>query len=125
MDASDWIAVVSAGIALLAAVVSARALQLQRAGAVGSTQQQFEDYVHKLGLALGKSGGYADGSSQGQAGPTPDSDTVLSEIQTLALDADGLLNVAPNRGWRRLLSFLSGASSKPAQARSPMTFKAQ
>ena len=115
MDASDWIAVVSAGIALLAAVVSARSLQLQRAGAIGSTQQQFEDYVHKLELALGKSGGSADGSSQGQGPPQVDDDAVLSEIQTLALDADSLVNVPISRGWRRLLSFLWGASSKPAQ----------
>jgi hypothetical protein len=117
MNASDWIAVASAGVALVALVVSYRALQLQSSGAKGSARQQFDELMHQLGRALDKWLSNGDGDSpQGQAGSASNGEVAQGEIQTLALDADALVNPpASNASWVQTLSRLWNPRSSPLQ----------
>ena len=119
MTASDWIAVVSAVIAAFAFVVSSRTLRLQRAGAEDDTQRQFDEIVHRMGLALGELGEHMASSPSGSAGPPASFQGTLAEIQTLAFQAEELLN-PPSKGslsirWRRNLLYLWNPPRKPAQ----------
>ena len=122
MNASDWIAVSSAGFAALAFAVSLLTLRLQRAGANADTQQEFDNLVHKLWLALGKSFGYAGSPEQTPGGTVPNASAALGEIQTLALQADELLqppsddDESHDPAYRRLLRRLWISSSDPPAA---------
>jgi hypothetical protein len=119
MTASDWIAVVSAVIAAFAFVVSSRTLRLQRAGAEDDTRRQFDEIVHQLGRALGELGEHMASSLPGPAGPPASLQGTLAEIQTLAFQAEELLN-PPSKGslsirWRRHLFYLWNPPRKPVQ----------
>ncbi len=122
MNASDWIAVSSAGFAALAFGISLLTLRLQRAGAEAGTQQQFDELVHQLWLALGKTFGYAGSPEQAPGGTLPNASAAMGEIQTLALQADELLQ-PPSDGdgshdaaYRRLFRRLWISSSDPPVA---------
>jgi hypothetical protein len=120
MKASDWVAVVSAIIAAFAFVISGRTLRLQRAGAEDDTRQQFDEIIHRLGSALGELGEYMASSPSGSAGPSPKLQGTLAEIQTLAFQAEELLNppplkVPPSVRWRRYLFYLWNPPRKPVQ----------
>jgi hypothetical protein len=119
VDTSGWLAIVSAGIAALAFIVSLRALQLQRAGAEASTRQEFDELVRQLWLALVKSYGNAEDSRPGSDGFSPGAEAAGGEMQTLALRADEILQPAAEdntqgvRWRRRLLRFWSPSSEPP------------
>lgn len=91
MDTSSWIALASAGIAALAFLVSGRALRLQRRQEATSIRQEFDDLVHQLWLALGKSFGAAANSGLGASEISRAVDSAGGEIQTMALRADEIL----------------------------------
>jgi hypothetical protein len=122
MDASDWIAVSSAGIAVLAFGVSLLTLRLQQAGAKAGTQQQFDELVHQLWLALGKAVGYPGSPQQAPGGTMPSASAAMGEIQTFALQADELLNppadeeTSRDAAYRRLLRRLWVSSNDPPVA---------
>lgn len=119
MKMSDWIAVVSAVIAAFAFVVSGRTLRLQRAGAEDDTRRQFDEIIHRLGSALGELGEYAASPSSGSVGPSPSLQGTLAEIQTLAFQAEELLNPPLKRSlsvrWHRHLFHLWNPPRKPVQ----------
>jgi len=92
MDTSSWIALVSALIAALAALVSGRSLRLQRGQAATSVRQEFDDLVRQLWLALGKSFGEAANSRPGVSEASRAADSAVGEIQTMALRADEILH---------------------------------
>lgn len=122
MNASGWIAVSSAGIAALAFGVSLLTLRLQRAGANADTQQKFDELVHQLWLALGKAFGYAGSPGQTPGGTPANASAAMGEIQTLALQADELLQPpsdadgSHDAAYGRLLRRLWISSSDPPVA---------
>jgi len=120
VDASGWLATVSAGIAAFAFIVSLRALQLQRAGAEASARQEFDELVRKLWLALSKSLGDVAYSQPNSDGFLPSAEQASGEMQTLALRADEILyppSEDDTQGvhWRRRLLRLWNPSSERPQ----------
>ncbi|MGD0609481.1 MAG: hypothetical protein ABSA53_38650 [Streptosporangiaceae bacterium] len=98
MDTSSWIALVSAVVAALAAVVSSRSLRLQHRQAATSIRQEFDDLVRQLWLALGKSFGDAESSRLSASEASRAADSAGGEIQTMALRADEILHPDPGEG---------------------------
>jgi len=93
MDTSSWIALVSAVVAALAALVSGRSLRLQRRQSATGIRQEFDNLVHQLWLALGKSFGEAANSRLGASEASRAADSAGGEIQTMALRADEILHL--------------------------------
>jgi hypothetical protein len=105
MNASAWIAAISAFVAALAFAASRSALKLQRVQAQDSIRQEFDDIIHQLGSALGRI--TPDAQPGGPGAESRPASAAVGELQTLVLRADEMLHPdlppAPAQGWRRLI----------------------